>query len=168
MKTRPSRYRVAILITIWAMLHSVEANVTFASDHLVVVVHPDNPVNAISIQDLRSMYLGETTKAGGREYRPVNFMSRDRIRDAFENLVLGTAPEKIAEHWKSRRFLGFAGNQPSVFRTPEAVKKFIGRGNTAIGYLPFSAVDASVRILPRVGDFNQRSTADGASPFVIE
>ena len=40
-----------IIITIWAMFYSVAVSVTIAKDYLVVVVHPDNPVKSISVED---------------------------------------------------------------------------------------------------------------------
>lgn len=162
----------SILVALLAFaVVAASTGVTLAqgSDRLVLIVNPGNPLPSITVEQLRDLYLGSSTRVNGKELRPVNLKARDRIRDAFENRVLGLSPEKVAEHWKSQRFLGFGGAQPSVFQSVEAMKKFVSRGANAIGYIPLSAADGTVRIVPRVGnvDLSRASLDSGEFPFVI-
>ena len=56
-------------------------------------------------------------------------------------------PGAVVRYWKSQRFLGFGDSQPISFESIEAIRTYVARQEAALGYVPFAAVDASVRIV---------------------
>ena len=65
-----------------------------AVDGLMVIVHPDNPVETITYQQLRAIYLGEIANwsaLGGADLpiRPITLRSDDAMRDVFVDVVMG-------------------------------------------------------------------------------
>ncbi|MBI4859387.1 MAG: hypothetical protein HY815_03895 [Candidatus Riflebacteria bacterium] len=120
------------------------------ADPIAVVVNPDSPVAEISTASLRAIYLGQATSLAGAPVLPVNYKSNTPIRTAFEKALMGMEPERVNEHWKSQKFLGFGDNQPVIYTSAEAVKKFVSRQKGGIGYLPLSQVDSTVFLVKKV------------------
>ncbi len=101
-----------------------------AKDGIAVVVHPDNPVNVLSLEELKKIYTGEITswKEVGGLSKPIVVISRDFASGTFEvfkKLVLGGAKVKD-------RALMLASNKAvatTVTTTPDAI------GYIGLGYL---------------------------------
>jgi len=121
---------------------------------MVIVVHPLTPLAQVSSKELRDLYLGETSRLGGTEMVPVNHAALTPIRRAFDKLVLHMNADEFAQAWKARRFLDPSQKQPTVFRSIESVKIFVAAEKGAIGYLPYSAVDATVRVVQKVDNID--------------
>ena len=105
------------------------ANVV-AKDGIAVVVHSDNPVNALSLETLKRIYTGEINnwKEVGGPSRPIVVISRDFASGTFEvfkKLVLGGAKVRDGA-------LMLASNKAvatTVTTTPDAI------GYIGLGYL---------------------------------
>ncbi|SEW42180.1 phosphate ABC transporter substrate-binding protein, PhoT family [Cognatiyoonia koreensis] len=80
---------------------SPEQEHIIAVDSLVVIAHPDNPVNSLSIEQLAGIYAGEITNwsdVGGND-APITIISRQEgsgIRSVFEDRVFGASGAKTA------------------------------------------------------------------------
>ncbi|MEA3325525.1 MAG: phosphate ABC transporter substrate-binding protein [Euryarchaeota archaeon] len=74
-----------------------------AKDGVAIVVHPESPVNGLTMQELKSIYAGEITnwKDIGYEDADIMVVSREEgsgTRDCFEQAVLAPAKEEITDH----------------------------------------------------------------------
>ncbi len=101
-----------------------------ARDGIAVVVHPDNPINALDMETLKKIYTGEINnwKEVGGESKPIVVISRDVASGTFEvfnELVLGGGKVKEGA-------LMLASNKAvatTVATTPDGV------GYIGLGYL---------------------------------
>jgi len=126
-----------------------------AMDGVCVVVHPSNPVSALSTEQVRQIYMGHITNwkdVGGADM-PIVAISRDTSSgtyETFHNLVMNK--EKMA------------GSVEYVNSNPQAharVKTTVG----AVGYVGLGFVDNDVKALKIDGIMPSRKTiASGVYP----
>lgn len=117
-----------------------------AHDVLAIVTHPSNPVNNISIEQLRKILSGEITnwkELGAPFDKPIqliNDSSGNGTRAALEELVMGKSKEE-----------GTKGTPITlmsvVTNSSSEMKANIANFKYSIGYLPFCYLDSSVKAL---------------------
>ena len=117
-----------------------------AHDVLAIVVHPSNPVNNITMQQLKDILSGKITnwkEIGAPFSRPIqviNDSSGNGTRAAIEELVMGKS--------KGTKNLGTLITLKSVVTNSSAeMKSNIANFKYALGYLPFSYLDNTVKPL---------------------
>jgi len=104
-------------------------------DGIAVIVHPDNPMRALSSEQVRDIYRGQITSWGalGSFDYPIAVITREDgsgTRAEFEQLVIG-----------ERDTTRLARIAPSG----EAMIDAVGRDPAAIGYVSFSLLEPRVR-----------------------
>jgi phosphate transport system substrate-binding protein len=107
-------------------------------DGIAIIVHPDNPVPALSVEELRRIFQGRATswaEWGGPD-APVTVISRERGADsrlAFDELVMNGAATTPAAQLalSSARMVELVASDP-----------------LAIGYVSMAFVDRRVRAVP--------------------
>ena len=134
----------------------------FAYDGIAAIVHPDNGVSDISMEDLKKIYTGEVTNwkdLGGND-APIVVVSRENgsgTKSAFEELV------------------GFEDSLVSDATIAEGngnVQSTVASNPNAIGYVSFTYIDETVKALTVEGveatDANvKNSTYKISRPFLI-
>lgn len=109
-------------------------------EELAVIVHPNNPVEEISLEELQAIYLGAQTQPPFNEWMPWAYPKGDDVQQVFESAVLqNRPPDSSVIH---------------LAPDPAAVLEAVAANPGAIGYLParwLAAVDeeqaASVKAL---------------------
>lgn len=119
-----------------------------ALDGLPILVHPSNPVSALTIEQVRDIYLGKITnwKAVGGPDMKIVMISRDTnsgTYETFEGMVM--KKEKIAEGCE---YVGSNG----------AVRSRVQSTPAAIGYAGLGFVDRTVKALSINGIYPTRKT----------
>lgn len=123
---------------------------------VAIVVHPTNPLRALTLAQLRSLFKGEITswaQLGGFAQNVVVLSREDGsgIRRAFENQVMG-----------EQRVTLTAAIMPSDAAVIEAVTAAPG----AIGYVSSASVDQGVNVVAIEGILpSPHSLADGSYPI---
>ena len=125
---------------------------------LAVVVHPDNPVRDLSLDEVRDLFSGLSDSwddVGGRELpvQPVLPLPGEPIGEAFSTLVLGEA-----KPW------------PGTLLAPTAaaMAQLVAEEPGAIGILPLAAVPETLRSVRIEGILPGASTiASGAYPLTV-
>ncbi len=112
----------------------------FAYDSLAVVVHPDNPVANLTLTELRDIFQGRTfdwTPFGGAgEVIPVSREANSIARQLFEERVM----------------TGRAVTQNAVLKaSAQDVVDYVAKTPGAIGYVPISQVNATVKVVSLEG-----------------
>ena len=135
--------------------------ITFAIDGLAVIVHPDNPITDLSMEQIAAIYTGEITNWSevGGEDSPIAVIGREAgsgSRGAFED-IMGIVDE--AEHDQELTSGG-------------AVITAVATNVFAIGYASLSAVGDTVRAISVEGVMiTEQSLVDGsypvARPFIM-
>lgn len=119
-----------------------------AHDCIVPVVHPENPLNNITLDQLKSMYKGEVRnwkQIGGAD-RPVVIISRDTSSGTYE-----VWEEKVMK--KERVFPGAL-----LQASNGAIVQAVSKNPNAIGYIGVGYLDKSVKTLSVNGIVGSKET----------
>jgi len=127
-------------------LVSVEQNA--ASEPLVIVVNRSNPLDNLSLADLRKIFLGNRSHwANGRRITLVMREPGEAERRTVLRDVCGMSEDQLKNHFLHGLYTGEILVSPKILSTPTGVRKFIFNVPGAIGYLRASDVDASVKVV---------------------
>jgi phosphate transport system substrate-binding protein len=121
-------------------LHSDECDLTrliIAKDGIGVIVNPKNPVNNVTVEELRRIFSGKIRSWSelGWIDQPIYFVNREDgsgTRDAFEGLVM-----KKTE----------ISDEALVQDSNGAVREIVANNPQAIGYISFGIVNQQVKVL---------------------
>ena len=117
---------------------------------IAVVVSRSNPVNALSKEDLRPIYLTtKTVWSNGTSIEPFNLPETSPLRAMFDSVVLGMNPDEVARYWIDRRIRGDS-RPPRKVQSSSTVLALVAKSEGAIGYVPLADVNASVKVIARV------------------
>ena len=121
-------------------LHPDEGDLTkiiIAKDGIAVIVHPQNPVADISIEQLRGIFSGKIRSWSrlGWVDKPIYFVNREEgsgTRDAFESLVMKK---------------GEISDEALVQDSNGSVREIIANNPQAIGFISFGIINHQVKAL---------------------
>lgn len=136
--TRPSSTRLrwlealAVAFLLWACPALVQA------DPLAIIVHKNNPNTSLSTTAIANMYRGETLHwPAGDRIKLVNREIAAEERRTFYLRVLNAKPDQVFYRQGTP-----VPVQSVIERSDEAVVRFVGVIEGAIGYVNLSAVKA--------------------------
>jgi hypothetical protein len=116
---------------------------------LAVVVSSRNQA-PIALSDLAPIFTTTKRDLGdGKLVTPFNLLPKSAERVVFDKAVLSFDPDDAASFWIDRKIRG--GNAPPR-QVPDAglMLRVVAQLDDAIGYVPASGVDATVRVVARV------------------
>jgi ABC-type phosphate transport system substrate-binding protein len=133
------------IIILLALFSLCASTLNFAKDY-AVIVHPSNPIQSITANDLKKIFLGEkTTWPDGQQIKMAVFKTGD-IHKAFLQDIVKISPLRFANHWKQKIFTGSGtGTHINFFTTEKKVKEYVKSNPTAIGYISGSSVDDTIK-----------------------
>jgi ABC-type phosphate transport system substrate-binding protein len=140
---------VSIVLAMTTLLQvEVAPALSPSSEPLVIVVNRSNPVDDLSLAELRTIFLGGRSHwANGRRITLVMRDPGDPERKTILHDVCGMTEEQLKLHVLRGMFTGEILVSPKTLATPMGVRKFILNVPGAIGYLRLSDVDATVKIV---------------------
>jgi|GEM_PF-2452544 len=114
-----------------------------ASDAIAVIVHPDNPLDDISLEELNTIFFGDSKSdwravGDGKKKGPIQVYRRD-------SKLSGTASlfeKRVIQRGKARYVQG----SRLLLHTPQMVPT-VAKGKDSIGYSPLKWIDESVKVL---------------------
>jgi len=119
-----------------------------ASEPLAIVVNRNNPLNEISLVDLRRVFRGQRSRwSNGRR---VTLVMRDpgtREREAILQSLYGVAEDDYRRTYMQAVFSGETTDAPKTLASTNGVLRFVYNVPGAIGYVRARDVDASVKTL---------------------
>jgi phosphate transport system substrate-binding protein len=121
-------------------LHPEECDlikIIIAKDGIAIVVHPQNPLNDLTIDQLRGIFSGKIRSWAqlGWVNKPIYFVNREEgsgTRDAFEQLVMKK---------------GEISDEALVQDSNGSVREIIANNPQSIGYISFGIVNTQVKAL---------------------
>ena len=127
----------------WFLVALISLSWGQTPDPIVVVVNKENPVDGLTKQELARIYRGEReTWRDGQKIIVINQAIGAEIRRRFYASILETGPgEKFYIPGTPLPF------HTMSFKSDVAIKKFVENTSSAIGYLPLSQVQGTVKIL---------------------
>jgi phosphate transport system substrate-binding protein len=118
------------------------------SEPLAIVVNRSNPLNEISLVDLRRVFRGQRSRwSNGRR---VTLVMRDpgaREREAILQSLYGVAENDYRRTYMQAVFSGETTDAPKTLASTNGVLRFVYNVPGAIGYVRARDVDASVKML---------------------
>ena len=106
--------------------------IPIAHDGIAVIVNPDNPVQNLSVDQLRAIYAGEVTnwsEVGGEDL-PIQLVNRDEAsgtREAFKSIIMDGTP---------------FDRRAAVLSGTGQVRDVVSRTRGAIGYISMGFVES--------------------------
>lgn len=122
--------------TAWLVLAALLAWTGAAgAAEIVVVGHTDLPVDSLSAEQVRAVYLGELTFVERVKVQPVGYAGHGAISDGFLHTVVGMDPRRYETYWIKEVF--HSGRLPPrmVGDADEMLRVVAGEAG-AVGYVP--------------------------------
>lgn len=126
---------------------------TVAFDGIAVIVHKDNPVTKLTVEQIAGMYTGKIKKwdelGGQGDIQLINRDSASGTYESFKELVVQQdGKDKEADYAPGT--LNQSSNQ--------AIKTMVAQTKGAIGYVGLGYLDETVKVVPIVGEDGQAVT----------
>ena len=147
------RYRaiiVGILATAALMQSMPEARVQAArpKGSLAIVVNRDNPLENLSLSELRTVFLGERSHwPNGRRITLVMMETGQPERETVVRDVCHMSEPDLRRRYLQGLLTGEVLVSPKTLASPVGVRKFVFNVPGAIGYLRTEDVDDSVKVI---------------------
>ncbi|MEP6862164.1 MAG: substrate-binding domain-containing protein [Deltaproteobacteria bacterium] len=118
-----------------------------ATDHFVVIVHPDNPVASIDRDFLRDAFLKKATDwSHGETIRPIDLSGRFGVRDVFTREVLHKTAAQLRSYWNQQIFSG-KGTPPVEADSMVEMIDYVVANAGAVGYLPSGTAPGRAKVV---------------------
>ena len=116
-------------------------------DNLVVIVNKSNKLDALSESKIRLIFLRKVSRwPWGAEIYPVDLPDHSRLRRSFAETLLNQSVERLGVYWIDQKVTRNV-DRPSQVDSPAAAKELVASKAGAIGYVPKSFVDDTVKVL---------------------
>jgi hypothetical protein len=130
-----------------AVLVPAFAEAESASEDLAVVAAKQSPLEGLSLNQLKRLYLGDAIQGpGGEKLLALNRDPKSAERIGFDRSVLGMSPEAVARYWIDRKIRGQSGAPRAVDPGP-VVERVVARLPGALAYVRAKEVGAEVKVL---------------------
>jgi len=115
---------------------------------IAIVVNRANPIDDLSIDELRKAFLGGRQRwPNGRKITVVMRPPGDMDRDLVLRLVCRMSEAEFQKYTLQAAFTGESPAGPRVLDTPLGVRRFVFNVPGAIGYVRLSEVDDTVKVI---------------------
>lgn len=119
------------------------------ADELVVIANKANIFkNRLSKQDISRIYLKKKRYNSSLKLVALNLSASDPLRKDFEHSVLKMSDRQLAAYWAKQHYQG--KRPPLSMMSAESVIAFVREVEGAIGYIPKTSADNSVKIIYEV------------------
>jgi hypothetical protein len=141
------RFLVPAAVSVCYLAVGAKLSPSFADDY-VVIVNKANPVDSISVADLRKMFLGEkATWANGTKVMALTpGPDRPEYPPAIKRATGMSVPD-FKRYFIQLSFLGKSVPPPRVLDTPAAIARFVSTSPGAISCIPAADAGAGVKAL---------------------
>lgn len=144
---RPAAFRRA------CMLFTLMAGLLFGTlshAELVVIVHPDVSVNALSRTEVARIFMKKSkTLPNGDEVIPLSQSSRPDVNERFFAAITGQDRMQREAYWARLLFTG-KGRPPEDAKSDKNVKERVSRDRRHIGYIDAAHLDKTVKAVYRL------------------
>ena len=140
-KLKPTKNTHILLLTLILLLGT--PFFARAADY-ILVVHKENPVDRLTHQEVRDIFLGKKIKWGNDAHIILVMNTSDEIHEQFTRVMLQKSPAQLSVYWKKILYSGI-GMLPLVVKDDEAAKSYVGSHKNAISYITEESLDRQVK-----------------------
>lgn len=112
---------------------------------IVIVCNKDVPVNSLTKDEVKSIFLGEKVKWDD-SHKITFVLLMTETHDRFLEKYIGTNASQYLQYWKKMIFTGKAGS-PKSFKEPDKLIEYIAGAEGAVGYIPSEAYNDKVKTI---------------------
>lgn len=117
-----------------------------ALSDIAIIVHPSNNAS-VDQSELNRLFLGRGNSfSDGNRATPLNLAEGAPAREHFDNQVLNRSSAQLKAYWSRLVFTG-KGTPPAEHANAAAMKAAVAADTSAIGYIPTSDVDDSIKVV---------------------
>lgn len=117
-----------------------------AQAELVIIAHPGGP-DSITMQQVKDIYLNRSNQLpNGQRAVAFAFTPGNRMRDEFNEQVLGRNDNWLKSFW-SRQVLTGSGRPPKEMASANGMRSVVSSTLGGIGYIDSTLVDDSVKVI---------------------
>lgn len=143
---------IAIFSSLLALsLYFVERAQAAAGEHIVVIVNAANPVDNVSVSELKKLWLSDKSHwDSGKAVAPVMLAAGSPERAAFLKIVCGMNDADFSKYFLQAAFTGKSATPPKEVGSAASVKSVVGSSPGAIGFVKvseYSPSDGSVKAI---------------------
>jgi TonB family protein len=136
-----------LLLTLSLLLLLTAGSPAQAQPAFRVIVHPDNPVSALSNAQISDIFLKKLKLwENGTTIEPVDLSGEPGVREAFSKDVHGRSTDNVRSFWNQEVFSGRAV-PPLELPSSSAVVEYVASHPSAIGYISGQTGTEGVKIL---------------------
>ncbi|HET98724.1 MAG TPA: hypothetical protein ENN98_08620 [Desulfurivibrio alkaliphilus] len=110
----------------------------------IIVVHKDNPVQRLGIEEARNIFLGKQLRWPDNSSITLVMNTNDDIHEKFTRELLEKSPVQLSVYWKKILYSG-SGILPLAVRDDEAAKSYVALHRHAISYIDKNSLDHQVK-----------------------
>jgi ABC-type phosphate transport system substrate-binding protein len=148
MNTRRTLLMVLLLFTTVGV--STQSSEAAGDPIIVVIVNNANPVTSVGASELRPIFQTTKTRwSGGGDVTPLNLPPENKLRQDFDQAVLGLDPARASRYWQDRKIRGGA-RAPKHLPNSAAVLAAVAVDPSAVGYVNVSEVTKAVKVVARI------------------
>lgn len=123
-----------ITMAIFCALWAVPAKA--AGDPIVVIVNSSNPVDNLSMGELKKLFLSDRSRWDtGKAVAPVMISPGAPERTSFLKAVCGMSDADLSKYFMQAAFTGKSATPPKEVSSATAVKSFVATSPGAIGFV---------------------------------
>ena len=135
------RNRITLIICVIPFIFFANA----AHAQIAIAVNKDNPVDDISMSELKQIYLGKKTIfPDGKNIALAEYAD---LKETFYDILLDWSVIKMKKHWMGLIFSGTSSSVPKEFKRVEELKDFISKNEGAVAFMDLAEVDKNVKLL---------------------
>jgi hypothetical protein len=125
----------------------LSAGAAGAAEPLAVVVGKQGSLEAMSLSELKRLFMGESTVGPqGQKLVALNRDPKSEERVGFDRTVLGMSPEVVARYWIDRKIRG-QSSAPKAVEPAAVLQRVVARLGGAIAYVRAREVTDEVKIV---------------------
>ena len=114
----------------------------------VVVVSASSSLDALTLDEVRQIFNGQTRRVSGVAVKPLDLPSRNSERDGFYQQVLGKSAEQMKSYWARMIFTG-RGMPPREVSSAREMLMLVGSNRDFVGYLDAARVTPDLKVVYR-------------------
>jgi len=134
-KSLLSAIAALLLALVMAMVITTQP-VQAGGDPIVVIVNSANPVDSLTIGDLKKLFLSDRSRWDtGKAVAPVMLAAGAPERTAFLKIVCGMSDTDLAKYFMQAAFTGKSATPPKEVSSVQSVKSTVASSPGAIGFV---------------------------------
>lgn len=129
-------------------LPSSPGSVSAAQDDLAIIVNKTNPTEALTLAELRNVFLAERSRwPNGRKITIAMLDAGNPERDVVLRTIYRMREADFSRNFLRAKFTGETTEEPKLLASPNYMVRFVFNAPGAIGYVRASSLDSSVKVL---------------------